>query len=344
MSFAAASIVSASGALAQSKSPAEAQYEWGLAEMRAGHYASGCPALAESYKLDPLPGALFTLAECENKWGKLATALAHYAAYLDAFSRMTAKEKVGQVGRDQIAAVQRERLEREAPHLTLTLGAVAPQGTTIRRDGERVGAPSLGVALPLDPGDHVITAETEDGRRFEKQLTLSKGERQTLLIEFVPSSAAVAPPPLTPPTVNSPSPPARTIVDPARERPAPASPSPSKPSRTWIYATGAIGIAGVTVGAVAGVLTLLNKTTIDQHCGLDGNATSCDAQGKTAADASRVSGLVSDIGFGVGAAGLVAAVILWVTQPRPAASARGIVPVISGDPSRRLFAGLRATW
>ncbi len=50
-------------ARAKPSSDAEALFESGLREMRAGNYALGCPRLAESYQLEPLAGALFTLAE-----------------------------------------------------------------------------------------------------------------------------------------------------------------------------------------------------------------------------------------------------------------------------------------
>jgi hypothetical protein len=338
----AACVLSAPAAYAQSKSAAQSQYDWGLAEMQAGRYSSGCPALAESYKLDPLPGALFTLAECENKWGKLATALAHYAAYLDAYSRMTARQKADQVGRDQLALVQRERLEREAPRLTVTLGASAPQDTAIRCDGEPIGAPSIGVALPSDPGEHVITADASDGRRFEEHFTLTKGEKQTHVVELKIAPAPVPPPvPLLPGT-TSPSPPSPPPA--AIQVHELSSPTP-KPSRTWAYVSGAIGLAGVAVGTVAGILTAEDKATIDKYCGVGGNPPqSCYSQGLAAADDSKVAGLVSDIGFGVGAAGLATAVVLWIVRPRSVASTRAVSPVIVGDRSRAVVAGIRVPW
>src|SRR5690242_13425871 len=79
-------------ARAQGGSP-QAQFDYGLAEMEAGRYATGCPALAESYRLDPHPGVLFTLAECENRAGKLASALTHYDAYRDLYAHMSEAEK-----------------------------------------------------------------------------------------------------------------------------------------------------------------------------------------------------------------------------------------------------------
>ena len=64
--------------------------------MLAGRYDTGCPELAESYRLDPAPGTLFTLAECERKGGNIATALARYDDYLQLFNRMSPDEQAHQ--------------------------------------------------------------------------------------------------------------------------------------------------------------------------------------------------------------------------------------------------------
>jgi hypothetical protein len=308
--FAGPLIFSVSGvAWAQAKSAAQTQFDWGLAEMQAGHFETGCPALAESYKLEPLPGALFTLAECESKWGKLATALSHYSAYLDLFSRMTAQQKVDQVGRDQLARTARERLRREVPLLTITLAPSTPPGTVIRCDGDPVNEPSLGTALPLDPGTHVLVARTPEGREFEQRIVVAASERKTQAVDVItmsPIGVRVSMPSAEPPvlaTIATPSPPS-------------SNPDRSSSWGPWIWGSGALGLAGLTVGTVAGIVTWEDKSTIDSQCAMGGNPVPCSSTGKSAADSSRVSGLVSDIGFGVGLAGLATALTLWLAHPR----------------------------
>src|SRR5438477_5379956 len=88
-------------ALAQDLAAAEALFNKGLADMQAGHYDTGCPSIAESYRLDPRPGTLFTLAECEAKGGKLATAVARYEDYLQLFARLTPDQQAKQKGRER---------------------------------------------------------------------------------------------------------------------------------------------------------------------------------------------------------------------------------------------------
>ena len=118
-------------ALAQDAAAAAALYDRGLSDMLAGKLSSACPALAESYRLDPLPGALFTLAECEGKAGRCATAVARYDEYLATYARLPAKEKAGQKGRNKLAEAARRKLLPNVPTVTIRLPASAPEGTRV---------------------------------------------------------------------------------------------------------------------------------------------------------------------------------------------------------------------
>src|SRR5262252_4543747 len=89
-------------ARAQDVAVAEALFNRGLADMQAGKFDTGCPAIGESYRLDPRPGTLFTLAECEAKAGHYATAVARYDDYLSLYSRLSADQQAKQKGRDKV--------------------------------------------------------------------------------------------------------------------------------------------------------------------------------------------------------------------------------------------------
>ena len=75
-------------AMAQDPSSAAPLFDRGLEDMLAGRYETGCPSLAESHRLEPRPGTLFTVAECFAKWGKVATAFRYYEQYLSVFAQM----------------------------------------------------------------------------------------------------------------------------------------------------------------------------------------------------------------------------------------------------------------
>src|SRR4051812_21352406 len=91
---------------AQDVATAEALFNRGVADMDARRYTTACPALAESQRLDPRPGRLFTLADCEALQGRIATAVALYGDYLALYARLTPAQQRTQLGREKIAAKQ----------------------------------------------------------------------------------------------------------------------------------------------------------------------------------------------------------------------------------------------
>src|SRR5687767_10286640 len=60
----------------------EVVYAEARAAFDAGDYAKACPLFEEYHHLTGVSAALFTLAECESRWGKPARALTHYEEFL----------------------------------------------------------------------------------------------------------------------------------------------------------------------------------------------------------------------------------------------------------------------
>src|SRR6516165_12572897 len=75
-------ILSAPLARAQDVAAAEDLYHRGVADFLAGRYDAACTEIGASYRMDPLPGALFTLATCEARLGRVASAAAHFQDFL----------------------------------------------------------------------------------------------------------------------------------------------------------------------------------------------------------------------------------------------------------------------
>jgi tetratricopeptide (TPR) repeat protein len=136
------------------------------------------------------------------------------------------------------------------------------------------------------------------------------------------------------------------------DRSSPASSSPSRlpedaaqddrsSDKTIPYVLGGIGIAGLAVGSVVGVMALSKKSTVDDEC----EGAACSSAGKDAADSGRSLAMVSNVGFGVGVAGLTAAVVMLVTKPKTegAEHARGWTPTVAYD-GRGGWVGATANW
>ena len=309
----------ASPAFAQDIAAAEALFDKGLADMQAGRFDSGCPALAESHRIDPRPGTLFTLAECEAAWGRIATASARYTDYLRLFDRLTPEQKANQKGREVTSREKIAALAPDVPKLTLSLGPNAPPGTTVRRGEVTLGAASLGVPLPVDPGEHVVVIQPPGAPPTEQRVTIARGESKTVTLEVTAAPASATPPP------------GGTTTTPPSAPPADAGTDDGSTQRTVGFVVGGVGVAGIVVGAITGGLTLSKKSTIEDNC----VELECNRDGKEAADEASTTGLVSTIGFAVGAAGLAAGVILVLTAPSPTAAA--------GSPGARFAAVITPT-
>ncbi|MGK3994458.1 hypothetical protein [Sorangium sp. So ce1024] len=336
---------------AQDVAAAEALFHRGLAAMQAGRYETGCPALNESYRLDPRPGTLFTVAECEARSGRIATAATRYGDYLALFARLSPGEQAKQKGREKVATRRRAALLPDIPELTLSLPPDAPEGTIVRRGEITLGAPMLGVPLPIDPGEYVVTTQAPGGPPLEQRISIAKGEKKqiTLQVRAAPAASTGAAPTASagaaPAASAGAAPRGPETGRPTASRPAPPAPvpgpapQPGAPARhgswhhTGAIVAGSVGAAGLIVGGVTGALAFVEKATVDDNC----VGTRCNPEGMRAVESSRTFALASTIGLGVGAAGIGAAVALLLTAPSEGGAARAGLP--RAAPAPRVSAG-----
>jgi hypothetical protein len=309
----------ASNAVAQDTAAAGALFDKGVTEMELGHFDVGCPALDESQRIEPRAGTLFASAECQARWGKVAGAVARYQDYIGLVSRLPPDQQSRHRDRVTTASDQLAKLKPAVPTLTIVLSANSPAGTIVRRNGVELKGAALGLPLPIDPGEHVLSAQAPGGQEKTVTVTAALNQQQRVELE-APASPVVAAP-----TAHGDASPAS-----ASERALESS------QRTWAYAVGGVGIVGIVVGSTTGALVLGKKSTAKEHC--SGGACR-DQEGVDAGKSGKALATVSTIGFGVGVAGLAAGVILLLTAPR--ASQRdsgGLQPIVVVTP-RAAFLG-----
>lgn len=275
---------------AAESSPAQVAYEQGVDAFRAGDFPAACRLLADSYRLEPLPGVLFTWATCELRAQRLASAATHYADFLNAVAALPPAERAAQEERRRSAQRERARILPELPYLTVVVSANVQHSSSVLRDGLPLLPSSQGTEVPVDPGEHVIVFVGPDGARTEQRVFLAKGEHKTIVLGFANAREAAR--------VATPS--------------APAPPSASAHETSpWVYITGGVGVAGILTGSIAGLMALRDKSVVDDNC----TGPACrDERGKDAADAAKTEATVSTVGFGVGVAGLVSSVIIYLTD------------------------------
>jgi hypothetical protein len=275
-----------------------ALFDAGVLQMEAGRYEQACPSIEHSYELDPRPGVLFTLAECQAKRGRIASAVDRYGEYLALYQALSPAKKNLQTNRPKAARAQITALSPQLPKLVLELEPGAPSGILVECDGRVVPAASLGTAMPVDPGEHVIRTSVSGGPPSETRVTFARSETRHVVVNI--RLPAVAATPL-----------------------ASATSEPRSPGRAlagaWITSA---GLVGLVVGLVAGAVAVGNNGVVTSHCNVGGVPAACDHQGLVAANRLKSAGLVSTVGF-VSGGGLVVAGLLVFGRgpagPSPAA-------------------------
>ncbi|WP_437285105.1 tetratricopeptide repeat protein [Sorangium sp. So ce406] len=298
-------------AFAQARDPAaaEALFDAGRAALQAKDYDAACPKFRESYELDPAPGALLNLADCEEKRGRVATAWSIF--------RQLARDLPASDDRRPIAQARATALEGRVPRLTIRLAPGAPADTAVQRGGIPVGAGSLGAPLPVDPGEVQVTASAPGRKQKTFTVQLAEGAQSELLVAPEEPAAGGSAGPALPP----------------KESPQGAAGSTWR-TAGWISA--GVGAVGIGVGAVFGLRAIGKMDDADPYCN-DSNV--CAAEGIRLQEQGATAGTISTVAFLVGAAALGAGAVLIFTAPSsgPASSApRATLGVVPGGAVARV--------
>jgi hypothetical protein len=287
------------------RAAAEVLFEQGRDAMSDGNYDEACSKFEASMDLDPAPGTLMNLGNCEEQRGNIASAWERYVA--------AQRELPSTDRRREFAAQKADELEAKVPRLTITLADGAPTSTRVRRDDIDLTA-SLGISLPLDPGAYQFTAGAEgfEERTFDVQI----GIGETLGLE----------------------------VQPGKQIPKPVKPKPSTDTgtaaspldrKTLAYVVGGVGVVGIAGAMTAGALAIGQKRTMDEEC--DEQTRTCSQAGIDARDKGSTYALVSNISGAVGVVALGTGIYLWLTSEQGAGSSEGQRSSATSNPADAAF-------
>jgi alpha-tubulin suppressor-like RCC1 family protein len=232
---------------ADSSAEAEELFQEGRRLLNEGRRDEGCAKFAESHQVAPSPGALLNLGDCHEHEGKLATAWADYLAAARLY-----RDPGNQAERDfclRLAAQLEPRLSR----LTVRLAGAVP-GLVVKRDGQAVDAAQLDVALPVDPGVYVITAEARGRVPFSASVLVKEQAGATTVVVPALAPSSTLPPTPTPTLTPTPTP---TLT------PAPKAEA-GRPALEYVI--GGFGVAALGVGSTFGVMALLNNHKAEGKC------------------------------------------------------------------------------
>jgi hypothetical protein len=291
---------------------ASALFEHAREEMRRGEYAAACPKLAESQRLDPSNGTLLNLVICNEKLGKVATAWVHTRELVD---RLPPSDERASIVQRKLVA-----LEPRVPRLTIHLAASALEATRVTLDGVELGASSLDIGLPVDPGRHRILVTASGRRDRALEIDVEEGKKLDFTAEpgeELPGTIGEqhAAQPAGESTSIAPPSPMKTQRSPRHVRPSSQQQEPPK----WLGWTAlGIGAAGLVAGTILGAMTLDRKATVDDNCP-DGLCK--DQSGIDAAHEGKKLLVASVVSFSVAAGGLGFGVYLLTRQENATTSA-----------------------
>ena len=288
--------LASSVALAEEPSPTERAvartlFEDGRALAKEGKYAQACPKLEESERLVPGMGTLYNLADCLEKLGKTASAYSAFSEVVDLARR------AGQPEREAVARERADALKPRLSMLKINLPRPAPTGLEVLIDGRALSDAALAENLPLDPGEHRVTARAPAKITNEAVVRIAAtGPVSVLDLEPLQDAPIVSPPvPLLP------------GVDRTSSR------SDRRPwQKPVALVAGGVALVAVGIGTAFGLQA--SSTWSDAKGACVGNV--CDAQGFVGWEVARSSARVSTVLFTSGAILGAAALVMWIAAPR----------------------------
>ncbi|HZT53047.1 MAG TPA: hypothetical protein VE995_01555 [Gaiellaceae bacterium] len=282
---------------------AEVLFRAAVKLMDSGNYAAACPKLAESQRLDPGNGTLARLATCHEKEGKVATAWSEFSELLDDARR------AGQWDREKYARARLEVLQPLLSRLTIEVPAdvAALPGLLVRRDGVAVRPAAWGIAIPVDPGEHVLEAAADGHRPWSTRVTIgATADSQVVTLpglEVVP-----APVPPRPPRAES-----GTVAPNAPETAsAPPDRAPWSTRHTLAVLLAATGVAGVALGSYYGFRALSDSSDAHNACP---TAACTNAAAVETNDEAKSSARAADVLLPVGVAAVAVGSVLYFLAP-----------------------------
>jgi tetratricopeptide (TPR) repeat protein len=289
-------------------SEADQLFQEGLALIEKGDYDAACAKFEQSLAKDPRAlGTLMNLGRCNEKRGKVATAIASYQEALD---RATAANAAAtrDKAKERIAA-----LSPQVPIVTLTRKAARLPDEKLVVDDKVV--PPAQTELRVDPGHHTLVLTAPGRLPYQKDFDIAASAKLVLELPVLEAPAK----PITPTATSS---------------------------RHTIGKIATFGGAGVAVlGGVLAIYAKreYDKQFDDPdgsgpataNCGANppiGDAPTCNATGQSATDRARSIGTAATIVSAVGIAAAATGIVLWVTSPKESATKQArLVPV--GGPS-----------
>lgn len=298
----------------------------GLKLAKAGQCREAVEKLERAEKLRHSPIVLARLGECYVNIGKLVQGTEALRKFLREPLPPDANANLKEAYDHAQVVIQETK--GNIAGLTIAVSGGEKGKYTVTIDGVEVASTLVGVEVPVDPGEHVIEVSGPQYLKTSARAKLAPGEKQSISIEAKPDPEAAkqkAEEPVRPGAAPS-------IAAPSENRMAPqpfaattTEPPPSSGnSKALAYVSYGVGALGIGAGILFGRSAMQDKDQLDAQC--PGKV--CPPDQEDRLNSAKTKGLVSTIGFGVGAAGVVLGTVLLVTSSgsSSSSSAKSVAP------------------
>jgi hypothetical protein len=192
------------------------------------------------------------------------------------------------------------QVEGKIPSLTITVGGAADgESPVVSIDGASIPPSVIGLPRKVNPGHHTITAKGQAGEATQ-EVDVSEGEKKQ--VQLVLASGEPTPQP------NDQSAAPKETTSPDNRSHSPT---------TLTYVTGGVGAAGLLFGAITGVLSLSDASTVKGECPGKVCTTS---KAQSDLSSANMMATLSDVGFiaGIVGAGVAVATLIIGHDSGPA--------------------------
>lgn len=252
--------------------------------------------------------------------------LRHYIKARELYLRITRQQLAADAPKAFVkaqasAAQELKDVEPHIGQLTITVRGPDPKLAQVTLDGSAVHSALIGVARPIDPGEHQVHAQAPGYGPQTKTITVDDGGKVSVTLELAAGATtaveAAAPGARPPSEAGVPS----DGVGPTTAAHA-ASSNEANTQRIAAYVAFGVGAVGLGVGTIFGLTSKNKRSQADDAFQQCGGATGCmnddplSQQVSSLDDSARTHKTISIVGFVAGGLGVGAGVALFVLSRR----------------------------
>lgn len=265
----------------------------GREAFNSGDYETALALFRRAYALYPAPTVVLYEARTLEKMGLLIEAVDAYARTSTIVVNNSSPAQFAEAAAQ--AREEGDALRARIPTLVLELRGASPSdpNLTVRINGAAQDRSKLGRAQRLNPGTYRLEASVGSLRQASVDVTLVPGQSRRVELNLMDVSSAPS-----------------AAVEVAA-LPVGVEPERSHAIPPLAYVAGGVGVVGIGAGVVTGLLANKKYDEAEQLC--ENHHCPEGAAGLDAVHGFRTLRMVSSVSYGIGAVGIAAGVVLWLT-------------------------------